>query len=219
MMKIGIVIILIVAAAAIFGVVGFILGGQNRKRVAEKAIGSAEDEAKRILSNALTTAENNKREKILEARDEIHKERTEYEKEIKERRSEVQRQERRLVQKEENLDKKTDAIEKKEEALNKKLKDAEKKVEEAEALKKSQFDMLEKISGFTKEQAKDYIIRNLEGDLDHEKALKIMEFTQRTKEESDSLAKEIIATAIQRCAADHAASSAARAATSVPLKT
>ena len=205
MMQPGIMIILIVAAAVIFGVAGFILGGLNRKKVAEKAIGSAEEEAKRILSNALTTAENNKREKILEARDEIHKERTEYEKEIKERRSEVQRQERRLVQKEENIDKKTDALEKKEEALNKKLKDADKKVEEAEALKKSQFDMLEKISGFTKEQAKDYIIKNLEGDLDHEKALKIMEFTQRTKEEADGLAKEIIATAIQRCAADHAA--------------
>ena len=198
-------IILIVAAAVIGVIVGFIVGGQHRKKVAEKKIGSAEDEAKRILSNALTTAENKKREAILEVKDEIHKERTEYEKEIKDRRSEVQRQERRLVQKEENLDKKTDQLEKKDEALNKKLKEAEKKVEEAEALKKSQFDMLEKISGFTKEQAKDYIIKNLEGDLDHEKALKIMEFTQRTKEESDALAKEIIATAIQRCAADHAA--------------
>ena len=198
-------IILIAAAAIVCGVVGFILGGQHRKKVAENAIGSAKEEAKRIVSNALTQAENTKREKILEAKDEIHKERTEYEKEIKERRGEVQRQERRLVQKEENLDKKIDAQEKKEEALNKKLKEADKKIEEADALKKSQFDMLEKISGFSKEQAKEYIIKNLEGDLDHEKALKIMEYTQRTKEESDALAKEIIATAIQRCAADHAA--------------
>ena len=198
-------IVIAIVAAIVFGAVGFILGGLHRKKVAEKAIGDATEEAKRIVNNALTTAENKKREAILEAKDEIHKERTEYEKEIKERRSEVQRQERRLVQKEENLDKKLDALEKKDDALNKKLKDAEKKVTEADALKKSQFDMLEKISGFTKEQAKEYIIQNLEGDLDHEKALKIMEYEQRTKEEADNLAKEIITTAIQRCAADHAA--------------
>ena len=204
-MNLILAIVLIVAAAVVCGVGGFILGGLHRKKVAEKAIGDATEEAKRIVNNALTTAENKKREAILEAKDEIHKERTEYEKEIKERRSEVQRQERRLVQKEENLDKKLDGLEKKEDTLNKKLKDADKKVAEAEALKKSQFDMLEKISGFTKEQAKEYIIQNLEGDLDHEKALKIMEYEQRTKEEADNLAKEIITTAIQRCAADHAA--------------
>lgn len=204
-MKIYVAIILIAAAAVIFGVVGFVLGQLHRKKVAEKAIGDATEEAKRIVSNALTTAETKKREAILEAKDEIHKERTEYEKEIKERRNEVQRQERRIVQKEETLDKRTEALEKKEEALSKKIKDAEDRLAEVEALKKSQFDMLEKISGFTKDQAKDYLLKNLEGELDHEKALKILEFENKTKEEADNLAKNIISTAIQRCAAEYTA--------------
>ena len=204
-MKLPIAIVLIAAAAVIFGIVGFIVGGIYRRKTAEKEIGSAKEHAKKIVSDALTEAETKKREAILEAKDEIHKERTECEKEIKERRNEVQRQERRLIQKEENLDKKTEGLEKKEEALAKKIKEADTKLEEVEALKKSQFDMLEKISGFTKEQAKDYLIKNLEGDLVHEKALKIMEIEQRTREEADNIAKEIITTAIQRCAADHAA--------------
>ncbi len=205
MMKIGLAIILIVLAAVVFGVAGFIFGGLHRKKVAEKAIGDATEEAKRIVSNALVAAENKKREAILEAKDEIHKERTEYEKEIKERRNEVQRQERRLNQKEETLDKRTDSLEKKEETLAKKIREADERLQEVEALKKSQFDMLEKISGYTKEQAKDYLLKNLEGELDHEKALKILEVKQRTKEEADNIAKEIITTAIQRCAADRAA--------------
>jgi len=204
-MKIYVAIILIVAAALIFGIVGFILGQLHRKKVAERAIGDATEEAKRIVSNALTTAETKKREAILEAKDEIHKERTEYEKEIKERRNEVQRQERRMVQKEETLDKRTEALEKKEEALSKKIKDADDRLAEVEALKKSQFDMLEKISGFTKDQAKDYLLKNLEGELDHEKALKILEYENRTRDEADNLAKNIISSAIQRCAAEHSA--------------
>ena len=204
-MQLTTAIILIVSAAVAALVVGFILGQVHRKRVAEKAIGDAPEEAKRIVSNALTTAETKKREAILEAKDEIHRERTEYEKEIKERRNEVQRQERRIVQKEESLDKRTESLEKKEETLAKKIKDAEDRLVEVESLKKSQFDMLEKISGFTKEQAKDYLLKNLEGELDHEKALKILEFQNRTKEEADTLAKNIIATAIQRCAAEHTA--------------
>lgn len=204
-MKLPLAIILIAAAAVVFGIIGFVLGQNHRKKVAEKAIGSATEEAKRIVSNALTTAETKKREAILEAKDEIHKERTEHEKEIKERRNEVQRQERRLIQKEESLDKKIEALEKKEENVAKKLKEAEDKLVEVEALKKSQFDMLEKISGYTKEQAKEFLLKNLEGELDHEKALKILEVEQRTREEADNLAKEIITTAIQRCAADHAA--------------
>ena len=197
--------ILIAVAAVVFGVIGFIAGQIHRKKYAEKVIGDATEEAKRIVSNALTTAETKKREAILEAKDEIHRERTEYEKEIKERRSEVQRQERRINQKEEALDKRTDALEKKEETLQKKIKDAEHRLEEVEALKKSQFEMLEKISGYTKDEAKAYLLNSLEGELDHEKALKILEYEKRTKEESDQLAKEIIVTAIQRCAAEHTA--------------
>ena len=198
-------IILIVAAALLFGIGGFLFGYLHRKKVAEKAIGDATDEAKRIVSAALTTAETKKREAILEAKDEIHRERTEYEKEIKERRNEVQRQERRINQKEESLDKRTEALEKKEEALQKKIKEAQERLDEIESIKKSQFDMLEKISGFTRDEAKAYLLNALEGDLDHEKALKIMEYEKRTKEEADTLAKEIIVTAIQRCAAEHTA--------------
>ena len=204
-MKLGLAIGLIVIAAVVCGVVGFILGGIHRKRVAEAAIGSATEEANRIVSQAVSEAESKKKEAILEAKDEIHKQRTDLEREIKERRNEVQKQERRLVQKEENLDKKADNLENKEELLNKKIKDSEAKLAEVEALKKSQFDMLEKISGFTKEQAKDFLIKNLEGELTHEKALKIMEIEQQAKDEADNLAREIITSAIQRCAADHTA--------------
>ena len=204
-MELGLAIGLIVVAAIVFGVVGFVLGGVHRKRVAEAAIGSATEEANRIVSQAVSEAESKKKEAILEAKDEIHKQRTDLEKEIKERRNEVQKQERRLVQKEENLDKKADNLESKEELLNKKIKESEEKLAEVEALKKSQFDMLEKISGFTKEQAKDFLIKNLEGELTHEKALKIMEIEQQTKDEADNLAREIITSAIQRCAADHTA--------------
>ena len=204
-MNIGLAIGLIAAAAVICGIAGFFLGQLHRKRVAEAAIGSATEEANRIVSQAVSQAESKKKEAILEAKDEIHKQRNELEKELRERRNEVQKQERRLVQKEENLDKKSDNLEKKEETLNKKIKDAENKLEEVEALKKSQFDMLEKISGFTKEQAKDYLIKNLEGELTHEKALKILEIEQQTKDDAEKIACEIITSAIQRCAADHAA--------------
>ena len=204
-MNLGLAIGLIVAAAVVFGAVGFIAGGLHRKKVAEAAIGSATEEANRIVSQAVSEAESKKKEAILEAKDEIHKQRADLDREIKERRNEVQKQERRLVQKEENLDKKTDNLEKKEETLNKKIKEAETKLAEVEALKKSQFDMLEKISGFTKEQAKEYLIKNLEGELTHEKALKILEIEQQTKDDAENLAREIITSAIQRCAADHAA--------------
>ena len=200
---ITIVAAVVVAAAA--AVIGFILGGIHRKKVAEKAIGDATEEAKRIVSNALTAAEAKKREVLIEAKDEIHRERTENEKEIKERRAEVQRSERRLIQKEESLDKKLDALEKKENAITKRQQEADARLKEVDALKKSQFDLLEKISGFTKEQAKDYMLKQLEGDLDHEKAVRILEYKQRTKDEADIIAKEIIGNAIQRCAADHVA--------------
>jgi len=127
------------------------------------------------------------------------------ERELRERRSEVQRQERRIIQKEETLDRKIENLEKKDETLNKKLKDAQTRLDEVESIKRSQFEMLERISGFTQEQAKEYLLKNLEDDLTHEKAVKIMEFEQKTKDEADTLAREIVATAIQRCAADHAA--------------
>lgn len=197
-------VVVAVVAAAVFGVIGFLLGGAHRKKVAEAAIGSATEEAARIVNQAVQTAENKRKETILEAKDEAHRLITEAEKETKERRAEVQRQERRLIQKEESLDKKVETMEKKEEALSLKLKEAEDKLSEVEQIKKSQFDMLEKISGLTKEQAKSLLLQNLEEELTHDKAVRIMDFEQRTKDEADTLAREIISTAIQRCAADHA---------------
>lgn len=199
-----IAVIAAVAAAVVFGVLGFVLGGAHRKKVAEAAIGSATEEAARIVNQAVQTAESKRKETVLEAKDEAHKLIAEAEKETKERRAEVQRQERRLIQKEESLDKKVEAMEKKEETLTQKLKEADEKLAEVEQIKKSQFDMLEKISGFTKEQAKSLLLSNLEEELTHDKAVRIMDFEQRTKDEADTLAREIISTAIQRCAADHA---------------
>lgn len=197
-------VVVAVVAAAVFGVIGFLLGGAHRKKVAEAAIGSATEEAARIVNQAVQTAENKRKETILEAKDEAHRLINEAEKETKERRAEVQRQERRLIQKEESLDKKVEAMEKKEETLTLKLKEADDRLSEVEQMKRSQFDMLEKISGLTKEQAKSLLLQNLDEELTHDKAVRIMDFEQRTKDEADALAREIISTAIQRCAADHA---------------
>ena len=185
-------------------VIGFLLGIVYRKKVAEREISSAEDEAKRIINESIKAAENKKREALVEAREEIHKSRAEYEREVKERRSELSKQERRLQQKEENLDRKTDALEKKTEALNQKLNQAEALQEEVKLVKKSQLEMLEKISGYTQEEAKQYLISNIETEVTHEMAAKVREVEARYKDEADERAREIIATAIQRCAADHA---------------
>lgn len=189
--------------AIIVGVVAFILGVNYRKKVAEAELGSAEDEAKRILSDAIKEAESRKKEALVEARDEIHKNRTEAEKEIKDRRNDVQRLERRVQQKEESVDRKLENLEKKKESLQAKIKDAEKKLNEAEIIKNSQFEMLEKISGYTAEQAKEYLLSSLENELIHEKALKINEYNQKLKDEADQKAKEVIACAIQKCASDY----------------
>jgi ribonuclease Y len=195
-------LIIAAACAVVFGLLGFVLGGSHRKKTAEGLIGSAEEEATRIINRAVSEAETRKKEAILEAKDEIHKTRTETERELRDRRSEVQRQERRLIQKEESLDKKIDALEKKDETLNDRIKKAEAQLTEAESIKRSQLEMLEKISGYTKEQAKVYLLQELEQTLTREKAVKIMEFEEKTRDEADALAREIITTAIQRCAAD-----------------
>ena len=204
-MPIWLWIVLIIVAAAIAGAAAFIAGVAHRKKIAESEIGSAEQEAKRIISDALKTAEAKKKEAILEGKDEIHRQRTEAEREIADRRREVQRQERRIQQKEETLDKKLEHLETKEENINAKTRQAEEKLAEAETIKKSQFEMLERISGFSMEQAKDYLLQNLENELVHEKAVKIMEIEQQTRDEAENKAREIISLAIQRCAADHVA--------------
>ena len=203
--KISLFVVIIVACVVVAAAAGIAVGIVYRKKVAEATIGSAQQEATRIVNDAVSKAESKKKEAILEAKDEIHRQRNELEKELRERRSEVQRQERRLSQKEESLDRKMENIEKKDEQLNNKIKAADKKAEEIELVKRSQIEMLEKISGFNKEQAKDYLLKTLESDLVHEKAVKVMEYEQKTKDEADEKAREIIATAIQRCAADHSA--------------
>ena len=192
-------------AAVVLCAVFFAAGVLYRKKVAEKQIGSAEEEARRIINEAIKGGESKKREMLLEAKEEIHKSRSEYEQEVKERRAEVSKQERRLQQKEEALDKKINLHEKKEDELAKKIAAIDKKQEEVDSLKRSQMEVLEKISGLTQDEAKAYILKGVEDDVRHETAMKIKEIETQMKEEADQTAREIIATAIQRCAADHAA--------------
>ena len=198
-------IVYVIAAAVALAafVVGFAIGVAHRKKKAEAIIGSAETEAKRILNDAYKTAEAKKKEAVLEAKDEIHNMRSEADKELRERRNELKQQEHRLVQKEESLEHRSDNLAKKEEQLADRLAVAEKKIVEVDQLKKSQMDILERISGFSIQQAKDYLLKSLEDDLVHDKALKIQSYEQQLKEESDQLASRVISQAIQRCAADH----------------
>ena len=165
-------LILCIAGFVLGGIVFFFVGTTYRKKVAEKEIGSAEEEARRIINEAIKGGESKKREMLLEAKEEIHKSRTEAEKEIKERRTEVQKQERRLQQKEESLDKKLDQHEKKEDELARKMAAVQKQEEEVASLKRGQMEMLEKISGLTQEEAKAYILKGVEDDVRHESAMK-----------------------------------------------
>ena len=192
---------ILIAVAAI--VIGFVLGILYRKTVGEREIISAEEEAKRIINESIKSAESRKKEALLEAKEEIHRSRSEYEREEKERRSELKKQEHRLQQKEEALDRKTDAIEKKTDTLNSKIAAVEQQQQEVASLKRSQLEMLEKISGFSIEDAKAYLISSVKDECTHEMAVKIKEIEQQAKDEADERAREIITTAIQRCAADH----------------
>ena len=185
--------------------VGVPVGIQQRKKSAEREIGSAEDEAKRIINEAYKSAESKKREAMVEAKEEILQARNEHEREVKERRADLQRQEHRLQQKEETLDRKTDNIEKKEEQLTARLAKLESTQAEAEQAKQNQLEMLERISGFTADEAKNYLLQQLEQDVTHESAMKIKEIEARFKDEADTKAREIISLAIQRYAADHVA--------------
>ncbi len=198
-------IILCVAGFIVGALVFFFIGIGYRKKVAEKEIGSAEQEAKRIINEAIKGGESKKREMLLEAKEEIHKSRTEAEQENKGRRADLQKQERRLQQKEETLDKKLEAYEHKEEELAKKVQALHEQQEEVATIKRSQLEMLEKISGLSQEDAKDFLLKNIESEIRHETAMKIKEIETQMKEEADQYAREIISTAIQRCAADHAA--------------
>ena len=207
-MPIWLSILLIVLFAIISGVVCFLQGINHRKRIAESEIGSAEVEARRIVDEAVKEAEAKKKEIVLEGKDEVHQFRNETEKDLNSRRKEIQRQERRMQQKEETLDKKLDNLEKKEENVAKKLKQAEDKLAETESIKLKELEVLERLSGFTSEQAKEYLLNQLDAELTHEKAVRIMDFEQKLHEESDKRARNIISLAIQRCAADHVAEAA-----------
>ena len=180
-MEIPVVIGIAAAVAVVFMILGFFIGSFVRMKTSEKEIGSASQEATRIINNALTEAEAAKKASLVEAKDEIHKLRSDADKEIRERRSEVQRQETRLTQREEYLDKKADSLEVKSENLSQKLKEAEENLHEIDSIKKSQFDMLERISGLTQEQAKAQLLSTLEEELDTEKSKRILEHEQRSE--------------------------------------
>jgi len=198
-------IVLIVLALAVGLGIGIGVGVVIRKRVAEREIGSAEAEATRLINEAIRSGENRKKEMLLEAKDEIHRSRTEHEKEVKERRAELSKQERRLEQKEATLDKKTEAFERKEEELSRRMNEVAQTKAEAEELKQQQLATLEQISELTQEQAKAYLLQSVEDEVRHETAMKTKEIEAQMKDEADDKAREVIAIAIQRCAADHAA--------------
>ncbi len=196
-------VIIAVIAGVLCLVVGIAIGIAYRKKIAEAAIGSAEEKAKTIVNEAIKLGETKQKEALLEAKEEIHKNRAEADKEIKERRSELQKMEKRLTQKEETLDKRADSYEKKESVLTAKIKDVEARQLEIEEIKAGQRAVLERISGMTADQAKTHLMETLENDLKHEKALMVSEYMNMAKEEAENNAKDIISLAIQRCASDH----------------
>ena len=198
----------LIVGAAISGFIFFKQGIAYRRREAESVIGSAEKEAERILEDAGKDADSRKKAALVEAKDEIYKLRSEAEREIKDRRGEISRQERRIQQKEENLDRKNDNLERKEEQRQNKIRAAEDRLKEAETLKKSEMDMLERISELTREQAKEYMLNMLEDDLVHEKALKVTSYEQQIKDECDEKARNYIALAIAKCAAEQVSEAA-----------
>ena len=181
------------------------MGFNYRKRIAEAKIGVAEERAERIVENAKKDAEAKKKEILLEAKEESIKVKNEMEKEVRDRRNEQQRTERRLIQKEETLDRKADAYEKKEEQLNKRLEELDKQKEEVESLHEKQVKELERISGLTREEAKNYILAAVETEVKHEATLMIKEIESKAKLEADRRSREIVANAIQKCAVDHVA--------------
>lgn len=190
-----------VIVAAVFGVAGYLV----RKRLAEAVIGSAEEEAKRILQEAGKDAESLKREALVEAKEEIHKLRADVEREGRERRSELQQFERRLMQKEEALDRKSDSLEKKEEALQRRERESEQLRTEIEATLDAQRKELERLSGLTAEEARELILKTVEDEVKHETAIMIREIEAEAKDEAEKRARNIISLAIQRTAADHVA--------------
>ena len=198
-------VIAVIVAIIIVAPITWIFAVSHQKKTYENTIGSAEERSREIIDEALKTAETKKREALLEAKEESLKTKNELEKETKERRAELQKYERRVLSKEENLDKKSEAMEKKEASLVAREEKLSKKSAEVEALYEKGIQELEKISGLTSEQAKEYLLKSVEEDVKHDTAKMIKELEAKAKEEADKKAKDYVVTAIQRCAADHVA--------------
>ncbi|MCI8342696.1 MAG: ribonuclease Y [Firmicutes bacterium] len=196
-------LILAVVTGVICVVIGLLIGFNYRKHIAEAKIGLAESRAEKIVEDSKKEAEAKKKEILLEAKEESLRTKNELEREVRERRNELQRTERRLVQKEETLDKKADSFEKKEESFNKKLEEFEKQKEEVEAIQEKHIHELERISGLTREEAKNYLLSTIENDVKHEAAIMIKEIESKAKLDAEKRSREIVANAIQRCAVDH----------------
>ena len=197
------VVITAVVTLVLSAILTWFLATGYHKKVTEGKIGSAEERARKIIDEALKTAEETKREKLLEVKEEALKTRNDLEKEVRDRRNEVQRTERRIQQKEENVEKRSEAIERKEQSLNAREEALSKKNEEVTKLNEQRIQELEKISGLTSEQAKEYLLKIVEDDVKHESAVMIKTMEAEAKEEADKRAKEIVVNAIQRCSADH----------------
>ena len=202
-MKPELVAIIVVAVAVVFSIISSVITSLYRKNVSEKKIGNAESKAREIIDEAIKTAESKKKEALLEAKEENLQTKNELDKEVRERRAEIQRYEKRVLNKEETIDKKMDSYEKKEAAL--KVKEEELAVMKAkvESLNEQRVQELERISGLTSEQAKDYLLKTVEEEVKHETAKLIKENEARVKEESEKRAKDIIVNAIQKCSTDH----------------
>ena len=197
------IIITIVVSAAVTAVVTALVVSNYHKKTTEATIGNAQDKAREIIDEALKDAESKKREALLEVKEESIRTKNELDKEIKERRAEVQRSERRIQQKEENIDKKTESLERRETSLAAKEENLNKIKVEVSKLNEQRVQELERISGLTSEQAKDYLLKIVEDEVKHETAVMIKDMESRAKEEADKKAKEYVVSAIQRCAADH----------------
>ena len=196
-------IIIGVVVGVVLLALGIVIGIIIRKKIGEAEIGSAEEQAKKILDEAIKSAETKKKETLLEAKEEILQTKKEFEDELKDRRAEISHQEHRIQAKEESIDKKVEALEKKDETLSKKLKETTELNEEIEKIKAEQLTVLEKISGMSVEDAKANLLERIEGEIKHEHAMKITELEEQFREDADEKARDIIALAVQRCAADH----------------
>ena len=203
--KVIIAIVVLLAAVVATALVTKTVSIKQYKEVEEAKIGNADEKARNIIDEALRTAETKKREALLEAKEEAIRTKNEIEHESKERRAEIQRYEKRVLSKEEILDKKSEVLEKKEAKLNVKIAELDKQMQEVETIKSSHLQELEKISGLTTEQAKEYLLKSVEEDVKHETAVLVKELDRKAKEEADKRAKDYVVNAIQRCAADHVA--------------